>query len=116
MKTMGLMLGCWVLALMGCVKATPTGEAWASIERGALLIDVRTAGEFSSGHLEGALNIPYQETAALETAIGPDKGRAVSLYCRSGRRSGLAAAALADRGYTNVVNIGGYAELRAARP
>ena len=92
------------------------GEAWKKIAEGALVIDVRTAGEFSGGHLEGALNIPYEQTGDLIQAIGTNTARSVVLYCRSGRRSGLALNTLVEKGYTNVINAGGYSAIQAAKP
>ena len=110
----GLLLA---FAMLGCAHAqVQEADAWKRIGDGALLIDVRTEGEFRSGHLEGALNIPYEKVDALVAAIGSDKARPVALYCRSGRRSGIATTSLAARGYTNVVNIGSYTALKAAKP
>lgn len=91
-------------------------EAWKLIEEGALVIDVRTEGEFNPGHLPGVLNIPYEQVDRLKDAIGEDKGRSVLVYCRSGRRSGIAKKSLAAVGYTNVVNGGAYGRLISAQP
>ncbi len=93
----------------------PASEAWKKIGEGALVIDVRTPEEFSSGHLDDALNIVHDQTEALVQAIGGDKGRSVVLYCRTGRRSGLAKDALLGMGYTNVFNGGGFTALRDGR-
>ncbi len=99
------------------VRAGETaGGAWEKINAGAVLIDVRTAGEFNSGHLEGALNIPYEKTDELIRAIGTNTARSVVLYCRTGRRSGLAQQVLQERGFTDVLNAGGYSDLRAREP
>lgn len=91
-------------------------EAWQWINEGALVIDVRTAKEFNGGHIEGALNIPYTETNALAEAIGSDKTRPVVLYCRSGRRSGVALKKLEGLGYSKLFNGTGYTALAATRP
>ncbi len=105
-----------LLAVRGKIWAgDPTGSAWEAIRGGALVIDVRTEEEFKAGHLDGALNIPHERTDALVEAIGEDKGRSVVVYCRTGRRSGLALDGLLARGYTNVVNGGGFTALREAR-
>lgn len=99
------------------VKAEAAPAAvWQILERGALVIDVRTAAEFATGHLDGAINIAYEQTDSLAKAIGEDKTKSVVLYCRTGRRSGIATQALFQLGYTNVVNGGGYTALRNARP
>ncbi len=91
-------------------------QAWPMIEQGALLIDVRTEGEFTQGHIDGALNIPWEETDKLLAAIGTDKQRPVVVYCRSGNRSGKSKAKLDSLGYTNVFNAMGYEALQAGKP
>ena len=91
-------------------------QAWPMIEQGALLIDVRTEGEFSQGHIDGALNIPWEQTDNLLAAIGTDKQRPVVVYCRSGNRSGKSKAKLDSLGYTNVFNAMGYEALQAGKP
>jgi len=70
---------------------------------GALLLDVRTPGEFADGHVQGALNVPVQ---VLESRIAElDPARPVVVYCRSGNRSATAARMLRDRGFT-VTDVG----------
>ncbi len=71
---------------------------------GARVVDVRTPQEFASGHVPGAINIPYDELPGRAAEIGPPATRVV-LYCRSGRRSGIAAEALEKAGYTNVYDL-----------
>lgn len=68
------------------------------VQDGALLVDVRTPGEFASGHITGATNIPVQEIERRIGELGP-KGRPVVLYCRSGARSAQAARILTAAGY-----------------
>jgi len=80
------------------------------------LIDVRTGQEFAQGHLDGALNIPWQETGKLMSAIGTDKTRPVVVYCRSGNRSGKSKVALEAQGYTNVFNATGFEALKQTKP
>lgn len=77
-------------------------------------IDVRSAEEFQAGHLEGAVNIVHTDIAAKIATVTQDKNADIQLYCRSGRRSGLAAAELKKLGFTNVHNAGGYEALKAA--
>ena len=97
---------------------TETREAkgWALIAAGALLVDVRTADEFSAGHLDGALNIPHDQVAARLAEFGADKSRDVVLYCKSGRRAGVAETVLAENGFSAVFNAGGYEPMLAAKP
>jgi len=89
-------------------------NAWA--EEQVLLIDVRTPEEFSEGHLLGAINIEYQEIVAKIGSVTADKNAKIELYCRRGRRSGIAEEALREAGYQNAVNIGGFGDLRKTRP
>ena len=80
------------------------------------IIDVRSFGEYSSGHLQGALNIDV-ESGGFEAGIANlDKTATYALYCRSGRRSTLAAERMAEAGFTNLFNFnsGGFAELADA--
>lgn len=75
------------------------------VNAGALLLDVRTPQEFAQGHLDGAVNIPFDELAARLTEIGA-KDRQVVVYCHSGRRSALARQTLSDAGYPYVYDLG----------
>lgn len=80
------------------------------------IIDVRTYGEYSSGHLQGALNIDV-ESGAFDSGIANlDKNATYALYCRSGRRSTLAAERMAEAGFTKIINFnnGGFDQLAAA--
>lgn len=80
-------------------------EARKLVAEGARLVDVRSPGEFSSGHIDGALNIPVGEVGARAGEIGP-KERPVVLYCASGARSAMAARVLKSKGFANVRNLG----------
>ena len=82
---------------------------------GTLLIDVRSAGEFASGALPGAHNISHEQIAEQISRLAPDKSAPIVLYCRSGRRSGLAQDALQALGYQQVINAGGIDSLKAAQ-
>ena len=72
-----------------------------------ILLDVRTQEEFDEGHIEGAVVIPDTEIADRAEAELTDQEATILVYCRSGRRSKLAAQALADLGYTNIYEFGG---------
>lgn len=73
---------------------------------GALLLDVRTEGEYAEGHIPGAKNLPLQSLEGIAT-VAPAKDTPLFLYCRSGARSGQAASQLQRMGYPRVTNIGG---------
>lgn len=77
------------------------------IETGYVILDVRTEEEFAEGHIEGAILIPNDEIAEKAEGILTDKDQKILVYCRSGRRSKLAAEALLALGYTNVWEFGG---------
>jgi rhodanese-related sulfurtransferase len=85
-------------------KASPT-DARKLVADGARLLDVRTPGEFASGHLDGALNIPVDQLSARLAEVGPAE-RAVVVYCRSGARSARAAGILKAAGYARVADLG----------
>ena len=68
------------------------------------IIDVRTSSEWNSGHLDGAINIEWQNILSLSKDIS--KNEKIYLYCRSGNRSGKATKILLDNGYQNVINAG----------
>lgn len=76
-------------------------------------IDVRSEGEYQSGHVSQAVNIPYTEIAARIGEITEDKDAPIYLYCRSGRRSGIAKETLEAQGFTQVTNVGGLEDARA---
>ena len=89
--------------------------AWHQIEEGALIIDSRTAKEYALGHIEGAINIPFDVSVSQFKALEIRKDRKVVLYCRSGNRSGKALASLKEAGYTNLHNGGGFKGLMAKK-
>lgn len=91
-------------------------QAWPLIENGALLIDVRSESEFAEGHLDGALNIEWDNTDALVAAIGDDRQRQVVFYCRSGNRAGKSITVLENLGYTHIFNATGLEALQATKP
>ncbi|WP_373817967.1 rhodanese-like domain-containing protein [Glaesserella sp.] len=74
-------------------------------------IDVRSAEEYQTDHIDGALNIPYDALAEQIAKISPNKDEPINLYCRSGRRAEVALTELKKLGYTQVTNHGGYAKL-----
>ena len=76
-------------------------------ESGYLILDVRTAGEYSEKHIPGAINIPNESIGDGDIPELPDKEQLILVYCRSGNRSKQAAEKLAALGYTNIVEFGG---------
>ena len=72
-----------------------------------IILDARTESEYAAGHMEGAILIPEYEVALRAEAEIPDKSVLILVYCRSGRRSKIAAEELVKLGYTNVKEFGG---------
>ncbi len=69
-------------------------------------IDVRSAAEYKIEHIEGDIRISHQDIVPEVMARIADKQQQINLYCRSGRRAGIAKLALQKVGYVNVSNIG----------
>jgi len=80
-------------------------EARRLVHEGARLVDVRSAGEFAGGHLDGAVNVPLSDLQARLDAVGP-RERPVVVYCASGARSAMARSTLRNLGYAQVHNLG----------
>ena len=78
-----------------------------SEETDYILLDVRTAAEYSEGHIPNAVNLPNEAIQKEPPALLSDKAQRIFIYCRSGRRSHDAATKLAAMGYTNIVDFGG---------
>jgi rhodanese-related sulfurtransferase len=74
----------------------------------AIILDVRRNDEYKSGHIPGA-RLLTMETISAESAakVLPNKNQLILIYCRSGRRSKIAAQSLLDLGYTNLIEFGG---------
>ncbi len=72
-----------------------------------IILDVREQDEFDEGHIPGAILIPYTEVENKAEGMLPDKQKLILVYCRSGRRSKIAAESLAELGYKNVKEFGG---------
>ena len=89
--------------------AVDLAELATALGAGALILDVRSAGEFASGHVNGARNIPVGDLSGRLEDVGSKK-RAVLVYCASGSRSGAARRVLEGAGY-RVFDLG---SLRAA--
>lgn len=76
----------------------------AMVADGALLVDVRTPGEFQSGHVKGSINIPLDQ---LGSQLGKLKNsKNIVVFCQSGTRSRMAKMLLQQKGFNNVVNGG----------
>ena len=104
---------------LGCVGCSDGGsatyeqidgakaKALMDSERGYIIIDARTQEEYDQGHIPGAILIPEYEIADRAEKELPNKDQLILVYCRSGRRSKIAAEELVNLGYTNVKEFGG---------
>ena len=82
-------------------------KALMDSESGYIIIDARTQEEYDEGHIPGAIMIPEYEIADRAEKELPNKDQLILVYCRSGRRSKIAAEELVKLGYTNVKEFGG---------
>ncbi len=104
---------------IGCVEGEPSevisyeqisqaeAKALMESESGYIIIDARTQSEYDEGHIPGAILIPEYEIASRAEKELLDKDQLILVYCRSGRRSKIAAEELVKLGYTNVKEFGG---------
>ena len=76
-------------------------------EEGFIILDTRTREEYEESHIPGAILIPYDEILEKAEGVLTDKDQLILVYCRSGRRSKLAAQDLVKLGYTNIKEFGG---------
>lgn len=81
-----------------------------AIKNGAFLVDVRSEGEFTSGSVKGAVNIPLDR---LGSQLSKFKGKEhIVVFCRSGNRSSMAKNMLAQNGFKNVINGGSWQNVK----
>ena len=110
-----LALAALMLLAIGYVAATAAArqitaqQAYDMMNSGQpfILLDVRNATEHAQQRIAGSILIPYDEIAQRAPAELPDQSARILIYCRSGRRSAIAANALVAMGYTNVYDFGG---------
>ena len=100
-----------LLFLCSCnVEKKSAEKNSAALSPGAVIIDVRSAEEFQTGHVKGAINIPHTAIADKIAAAIPDQTTPLKLYCRSGRRVKLAMNELQKLNYSNLEDCGGINE------
>ena len=76
-------------------------------QEGYVILDTRTQEEYEEKHIPGAILIPHDEILEKAESVLTDKDQLILVYCRSGRRSKLAAEDLVKLGYTNIKEFGG---------
>ena len=88
----------------------PKVDYAALAKHGAVIVDVRTKGEYSSGHIKGSVNIPLDQLSNNLSRF-KDKSQPIITCCASGMRSSTAKHILKSKGYTQVHNGGGWSRL-----
>ncbi len=98
-------------ALKSLLGFGPKVDYAAFVKQGAVILDVRTKGEYSNGHIRGSVNIPVDQLTN-NTSRFSDKNKVIITCCASGNRSGMAKRILTSKGYTQVYNGGGWMSLQ----
>ena len=117
-KRIFLLLAVMMLTACGQDKENNQGAVYVNItaeeakqimdsEESYIILDVRTQEEYDQGHIPGATQISHEEISEKAEEVLTDKDQLILVYCRSGRRSKLAAEALVELGYTNIKEFGG---------
>ena len=117
-KLVFLLLAVMMLTACGQDKENNQGAVYVYItaeeakqiidtKEGYIILDVRTQEEYDQGHIPGAVLISHEEIAEKAEEVLTDKDQLILVYCRSGRRSKIAAEALVELGYTNIKEFGG---------
>ena len=117
-KLVFLLLAVMLLTACGQDKENDQGAVYVNItaeeakqimdsEEGYIILAVRTQEEYDQGHIPGAILISHEEIAEKAEDVLTDKNQLILVYCRSGRRSKIAAEALVELGYTNIKEFGG---------
>ena len=117
-KLLILLLAVMMLAACGQAKEKGQGAVYMNItaeeakeimdtEEGYIILDVREQDEYDAGHIPEAILIPYTQIEEKAEEVLTDKDQLILVYCRSGRRSKIAAEALVELGYANIKEFGG---------
>ena len=117
-KLIFLLLAAMMLTACGQAKENDQGAVYVNItaeeakkimdsEEGYIILDVRTQEEYNQGHIPGAILISHEEITEKAEEVLTDKEQLILVYCRSGRRSKIAAETLVELGYTNIKEFGG---------
>ena len=117
-KLVFLLLAVMMLTACGHDKENDQGAVYVNItaeeakqimdnEEGYIILDVREQDEYDAGHIPEAILIPYTQIGEKAEKVLTDKAQLILVYCRSGRRSKIAAEALVELGYTNIKEFGG---------
>ena len=117
-KLILILLAVMCLTACGQAKENDQGAVYMNItaeeakeimdsQEGYIILDVRTQEEYDEGHIPGAILIPNTQIEERAEEVLTDKDQLILVYCRSGRRSKMAAEILVELGYTNIREFGG---------
>ena len=106
------------LMLTGCAAAGNQANSYRRIsmdeavammkrENGYIILDVRTPEEFAEKHIPNAINVPNENIGTDGISELPDRDQLIMVYCRSGRRSKIAADIFVKAGFNSVFDFGG---------
>jgi rhodanese-related sulfurtransferase len=103
------------LATVTAARANSVGSTITSAElvdlirsgKAPIILDVRTSKEYGSGHIPGAINIPHKELKDRLKEISDHKSKEIALYCKSGRRAGIATKILSEAGFSKLRELEG---------
>lgn len=112
MKSRNFFSRLWLLLIAPFTHSSTSGSSNSAsvftpteLAKGLVVIDVRTQAEYSAGHVEGALLLPYRQIAKMISAQVPDKSSPIVLYCHLGGRAAMARRSLRKAGYDRVENF-----------
>lgn len=107
------------MSWVGCLVLLMLGPTWAEpylvrdfVLKDVILVDVRTPAEYDAGHLDGAINLPFEEILKLPQLVSITNESPIVVYCASGERAKKAMQSLVGAGFTRVTNAGGYEALK----
>ncbi len=103
-----------MFSLKNLFTSAPETNYTDLVHAGAIILDVRTKGEFSQGHIKGAINIPVDDLRTQLELGKLKKEQTIITCCRSGARSGMAKSVLEQNGFGQVYNGGGWEQLQSA--
>lgn len=104
------LLACGAPVKQASLPTTTTGTELAmrlEDSSAPAILDVRSEAEYAAGHVPGAILLPHDQLPARLDELEPYRGSELVVYCRSGRRAGIAEATLAQAGFTHLVHLEG---------
>ena len=106
-----VVLICLTLLFIVRKRYFDTTDYKSMLDKGAIIIDVRSGAEFLTGHVDNSLNIPLADLPSHFSKL-KDKNQLIILCCKSGMRSRAAETLMSSKGYVNIVNGGSWYHLQ----